>query len=138
MEQIKTLTYRWPQGSTEVLLDVGSYHYGSDLFIRLYQKTRRGWAFFATLTENPERPLKENEAFVDSFQRDAKMAFIIKHGLGKALPEGYHLRGETYQAVAFDLDRLAEFDRDGVERFRKQYQQNMELQKEYARKEQER
>ena len=35
MEQIKTLTYRWPQGSTEVLLDVGSYHYGSDLIIRL-------------------------------------------------------------------------------------------------------
>ena len=54
---------------------------------------------------------------VDAFASKSKLDFIKKHKLGKVLPEMGYSGMESYYKVAFDLKRLEEFDKAGVERY---------------------
>lgn len=119
MNDKKTLGYDWEYGHKELMLKVDSYAYGGGLYIELTEMENGVEESFADLTINLVQMSAEvNEAYIDSFSSESKLKFIKKHKLGKVLPErGYSGRG-VYYKVAFDLDRLAEFDKEGVERYR--------------------
>ena len=46
-----------------------------------------------------------------------KINFITDYGLGEILPEKGHSGMEEYSLVKFNLEKLAEFDRVGVEKY---------------------
>ncbi|WP_050642182.1 MULTISPECIES: DUF4313 domain-containing protein [Clostridia] len=120
IEERKTLGYDWEFGHEELMLEVGSYTYGDRLYIGLLHEVEGQTEPFGALTINlPYSPAEANEAYLDDFSRESKLAFIKKHRLGKVLPEeGYSGYGR-YSKVAFDLNRLAELDPKGAETYRR-------------------
>ena len=62
----------------------------------------------------PHEDVKKNEAFIDHNFFESKLQFIKKYQLGEILPETAVSGYCTFSKVAFDLDRLEEFDPDGV------------------------
>lgn len=120
MDDRKTLEYQWEYGTEDIALEVNAYRYGNRLYIGMYSQDEGVWEPFSDLTVNlPGYPVKANEAFIDDFCSADKLEFIEKHRLGKRLPEVGYSGYCTYAKVAFDLERLAEFDKEGVERFRR-------------------
>lgn len=119
MSDKKTLGYDWEYGHVELMLKVDSYAYGDGLYIGLMEMENGMEESFGDLTVNLiQMPAEVNEAYIDGFSSESKLKFIKEHKLGKVLPEkGYSGMG-VYYKVAFDLDRLAEFDQEGVERYR--------------------
>ena len=62
-------------------------------------------------------PPESNEAYISgSFSRE-KLHFIKKHELGVLLPEEGFSGYCTYAKVAFDMERLREFDPKGMEEY---------------------
>ena len=62
-------------------------------------------------------PPELNEAYISgSFSRE-KLKFIKKHKLGVFLPEVGFSGYCTYAKVAFDMERLKEFDPKGMEEY---------------------
>lgn len=119
--KIKTLEYQWFYGKEKLALSVNTYFSGKGIQIDLYSKEGRIWEPFGYLTVNlPGYSLEPNEAFIDDFSSKEKLQFIEQHKLGKVLSQkGFSGRGQ-YALVAFDLNRLAEFDRVGVEKLRRE------------------
>ena len=119
MDEIKTLPFDWEFGQEEVALVVSSYADNGSLYVGLYCK-EDGFEPFGDLTVNlRENNLKgrSNAAFIDhDFSRD-KLRFIKRHKLGTVLPEKGYSGFCEFSRVAFDLERLKEFDREGVERY---------------------
>lgn len=116
----KTLGYDWEYGHEEITLEVSSYFYGDNLAVLMYREEAGEPEVFCDLTVNlPGYSLESNEAFIDHNMSKDKIQFICQHKLGKILPEKGQSGFCTFTKVAFDLDRLAEFDKEGVERFRK-------------------
>ncbi|RHR25799.1 DUF4313 domain-containing protein [Clostridium sp. AF19-22AC] len=119
MEEEKTLGYDWEFGHEELVIEVGAYAYGDRLYIGLLHKEDGEMESFADLTINlPYSPAEINEAYIDDFARNSKLNFIKKHKLGKVLPEEGYSGYARYSKVAFNLDRLAELDPKGVEKYR--------------------
>lgn len=120
MDEIKTLPYNWEFGQEEVALVVSSYENNGSLYVGLYYKVEDGFEPFDDLTANLRvNNLKgrSNAAFIDhNFSKD-KLRFIKQNGLGKVLPEKGYSGFCEFSRVAFDLERLKEFDREGVERY---------------------
>lgn len=118
----KTLGYDWEFGHEEIILKVGDYYYGHELAILMYTKEDGELDLFSDLTVNLSYySLEPNEAFISGDLSNDKLKFIRQHKLGKVLPERGQSGYCTYAEVAFDLDRLAEFDKEGVERFREKH-----------------
>ena len=70
---------------------------------------------FWRLTINlPYQFLEPHEAFITGDFTKDMLHFIKEHKLGKVLNETGRSGYATYQKVAFDLARLAEFDPEGV------------------------
>ena len=65
--------------------------------------------------------LEPQEAFVSGDFTKDKLAFIKKNRLGKVLPGQARSGFATYTPVAFDFSRLAQYDREGVEEFCRQW-----------------
>lgn len=120
MDEMKTLPFDWEFGQEEVALVVSSYADNGSLHVGLYCKEEDGFEPFGDLTVNlRENNLKgrSNAAFIDhDFSRD-KLRFIKLHKLGTVLPEKGYSGFCEFSRVAFDLERLKEFDREGVERY---------------------
>ena len=120
MDEMKTLPFDWEFGQEEVALVVSSYADNGSLYVGLYCKEEDGFEPFGDLTVNlRENNLKgrSNAAFIDhDFSRD-KLRFIKRHKLGTVLPEKGYSGFCEFSRVAFDLERLKEFDREGVERY---------------------
>lgn len=120
MDEMKTLPFDWEFGQEEVALVVSSYADNGSLYVGLYCKEEDGFEPFGDLTVNlRENNLKgrSNVAFIDhDFSRD-KLRFIKLHKLGTVLPEKGYSGFCEFSRVAFDLERLKEFDREGVERY---------------------
>ena len=120
MDEMKTLPFDWEFGQEEVALVVSSYADNGSLYVGLYCKEEDGFEPFGDLTVNlRENNLKgrSNAAFIDhDFSRD-KLRFIKRHKLGTVLPEKGYSGVCEFSRVAFDLERLKEFDREGVERY---------------------
>ena len=117
-EEKKTLGYDWEFGHEELMLKVDAYRYDNRLYIGLTHMEEGYEESFADLTINlAHMPVERNEAYIDAFASKSKQDFIKKHKLGKVLPEMGHSGMESYYKVAFDLKRLEEFDKAGVERY---------------------
>lgn len=118
-EEKKTLGYDWEFGHEELMIEVDAYRYENRLYIGLTHMEDGIEESIADLTVNLiGMPVESNEAYIDAFASQSKLDFIRKHKLGNVLPEMGSSGMEKYHKVAFDLDRLAEFDTAGVERYR--------------------
>ncbi len=100
-----------------VSLRVRLYQSGMRLAILLYSIRERAFEEpYAKLTVNlPSAPfeLKENEAFIDtSILGEELLTFIRENGLGTAIPDKML---QSFPLVAFDMEKLREFDPEGVE-----------------------
>ena len=116
----KKVVFSRESGQETVSLEVGCYIYGKRLFIRMISHDEDGTEPFADMTVNiPEYPLAMNEAFINGDISEELLTFICTNGLGKKLPYTVQSGYRRYAAVAFDLDRLKEFDPEGVAKFMK-------------------
>ena len=104
----KTLPFPWEYGQEEITLKVSSYAYGNGLAILMYCQEEGELELFDDLTVSGD------------FTKD-KLAFIEKNRLGNRLPGQARSGFATYTPVAFDLSRLAQYDREGVEEFCRQW-----------------
>ena len=86
------------------------------------------WIFLpsAALTVNlPKVPLQANEAFIKDFDENARLLdFVLENQLGTLCQgeEGYS-NFCAYPKIAFDMEKLREFDPEGVEKYWNQSQQ---------------
>lgn len=120
MGEVKTLGYDWEFGHEELFIEVSSYSMNGNLYVGMYHMEDGIPESFGTLTVNiPYSPVEVNEAYIEDFSSKSKLQFIKKHKLGKVLPEKGYSGYAEYAKVAFDLDRLAEFDKKGVEEYRR-------------------
>ena len=119
MDEIKTLGFDWEFGHEELALEVSSYANNGCLYIGLHNKTEEGFDQFGNLTVNLPMssmiPPEPNEAYIDHFLSKENLRFIKKHKLGVVLPEIGFSGYCAYAKVAFDMERLREFDPKGVE-----------------------
>ena len=72
------------------------------------------------LTVNlPTQPVKSlNEAYIKTCdENEGLLDFVLKNRLGKLLPEIGHSGFCIYPKIAFDMERLKEFDPEGTERY---------------------
>lgn len=119
MDEIKTLGSDWEFGHEELALEVSSYANNGCLYIGLHNKTEEGFDQFGNLTVNLPMssmiPPEPNEAYIDHFLSKENLRFIKKHKLGVVLPEIGFSGYCAYAKVAFDMERLREFDPKGVE-----------------------
>lgn len=124
---IKTAPYHSPYGDYELTAAVRSYAVNKRLAVSLLCREDGYWEPYATLTVNlPEEPLRPNEAFVKCFaENQGLMEFVLENKLGKILPgqEGYS-GFCAYPKIAFDMEKLREFDPQGTERYLLQTQQH--------------
>lgn len=120
MEEIKTLSYDWEYGHEEVVIKVGSYIKGKRLYIGLAHMEEGNLENFSDLTVNlPFEPAEENEAYIEDFLSKSHLKFIKRYKLGEILPESGFSGFVKYTKVAFDLERLAEYDPEGIEKYRR-------------------
>ncbi len=120
MSKIKTLGYDWECGHEELVLTVDAYACNKHLYIGLGRLKERKMEEFCDLTVNlPGSSIQIEEAYIQDFCSDAKLDFIRKHRLGKVLSEMGYSGISKYAKVSFDLERLAEFDKEGVERYKR-------------------
>ena len=119
MDEIKTLGFDWEFRHEELALEVSSYANNGCLYIGLHNKTEEGFDQFGNLTVNLPMssmiPPEPNEAYIDHFLSKENLRFIKKHKLGVVLPEIGFSGYCAYAKVAFDMERLREFDPKGVE-----------------------
>ncbi|MFQ9889660.1 MAG: DUF4313 domain-containing protein [Streptococcus sp.] len=109
----KTLPFPWAYGQEEITLKVSSYAYGNGLAILMYRQEEGKLELFDDLTVNLPGGygLKPQEAFISGDFTKDKLAFIEKNRLGNILPGQARSGFATYTPVAFDLARLAQYDR---------------------------
>lgn len=117
MAERKTLGYDWEYGHEELILQVAAYADRNRLYIGL--RDSKSGEDFSDLTINlPHEYVGYAEAYINDFA-GTDILFIEHHELGKVL-QGYgHVDFGTYRKVLFDLERLAEFDPEGVKNYRK-------------------
>lgn len=83
MNEQKTLKFEWEYGVEEVALFVGAYQKGGGLYIGLCCKNDGVEEDFGDLTVNiPTGVSNMNEAYIDHFAENDKLAFIRKYELG--------------------------------------------------------
>lgn len=112
----KQLPFEYLGKTTMVVLHVGHYEPSGRLAIELLQEGLYGLEPIARMTVNlpVTAPLEANEAFIDNaLVGDDVLRFIEDNSLGKELTVPY----ENYKAVAFNMDKLYEYDPDGVTAF---------------------
>lgn len=115
MDTKKTLRYNWEFGRETVAIRVSSYRNNGNLYVGLCHKEGRDWEDFGDVTINlPYQFLEPNEAFITGDFTKDMLHFIKEHKLGKVLNETGRSGYATYQKVAFDLARLAEFDPEAL------------------------
>ena len=115
----KIVSFKWELGEVPVSLHVGAYMYGGGLYIGLTSHEDPACPEpFADMTVNiPMYPLEENEACLNNDISKDLVSFIKKNKLGKILQDTASSGYCIYRIAAFDLNRLKEFDPEGVEAF---------------------
>lgn len=119
MEEPKKLIYDSGEQPEEVFLRVSGYLDRDRLYVGIYQ-IEYGYPelFFRPYGEpapcSAERC--ERSLYRPQFQQRAS-AFIRKYKLGRVLPETAVSGYCTFQKVAFDLKKLAEYDPQGTREF---------------------
>ena len=119
MSEVKKVTFKWEFGEELVSLQVNSYVYGNGLYIGMTHYEEDGAEPFADLTVNLRGySLDVNEAFIDGDISRDLLNFIKEYQLGKVLPFTGRSGMSTYAAVAFNLEKLAEFDPEGMKAYK--------------------
>ncbi len=123
--QSKSIPFRNFLGEHELTVTVCSYAQNGRLAVNLLCKEEGYWEPFAFLTVNlPKEPLKANEAFIKDFDENAGLLdFVLKNQLGTLCPERGRSGFCTYPKIAFDMEKLREFDPEGTEKYLAQAQQ---------------
>ncbi len=121
-EDVKKVPFNWEFGEETVSLNVADYAYGNGLYIGITNYGEDGPAPFGDMTVNlPGYSLEPNEAFISGDMSKDLLNFIKENKLGEVLPfEGKSGYGR-YKAVAFDMEKLKEFDPKGVSKFMKEH-----------------
>ena len=102
---------------TDVTLRIDSYVQGHGLYIGLDEEDGSP---LVDLTVNlPDSQLKQGQAYINHEMSEDFLRFIEQNHLGTVLPQHGFSGYCSYKAVDFDLDRLAEFDPDGMNAVRK-------------------
>lgn len=117
---IKTLQFDWKyrKKPIKLALQVQSYQMNGNLYIGLRWKNGSQYESFTDLTVNLGNKLKSNEAYVKTFgENEGLLDFILKNQLGTLLPEKGYSGFNEYLKIAFDMERLKEFDPDGVKNY---------------------
>lgn len=122
---IKSAPFHSPYGDYELTVTVCSYAQNGRLAVNLLCKEGDFWEPYAFLTVNlPNEPLQANEAFIKNSAENAGLLdFVLKNQLGKLCPEVGRSRFCTYPKIAFDLEKLREFDPEGTEKYLRKVQQ---------------
>lgn len=128
---IKTLPFQNRFGSYDLALEVGSYYDNRRLGISLLCKKDVFWEPYAFLTVNlPKEPLQANEAFIKDFDENTGLLdFVLKNQLGTLCPDQGRSGRCTYPKIAFDMEKLREFDPEGTEKYLHKVQQKNRSQK---------
>ncbi|TEB17101.1 hypothetical protein Psfp_00835 [Pelotomaculum sp. FP] len=114
---IKTLQFNWKyrKNPIKLAIQVQSYQMNGNLYIGLWWKNGGRFESFTDLTVNLGKTLKPNETYVKTFnENEGLLDFILKNQLGTLLPEKGYSGFNEYLKIAFDMERLKEFDPDGV------------------------
>lgn len=123
---IKTAPFHGPFGDHELTVTVCSYAVNKRLAVNLLHKEDGFFLPFAALTVNlPKVPLQANEAFIKDFDENAGLLdFVLENQLGtlRQGEEGYSNLC-AYHKIAFNMEKLREFDLEGVEKYLRQSQQ---------------
>ena len=118
-KKTKKLRFKWEFGDEMVSLYVNQYAYGGRLYIGMINYGEDGPEPFADMTVNlPAYDLEDNEAFINGDISKDLLRFIRENKLGKVLPYTVKSGYGRYAAVAFDLEKLAEYDPTGVASFK--------------------
>ena len=119
-ENLKIVPFKWKLGEEKVSLHIGEYQYGDRLYIGITSHGEDGPEPFADMTVNlPAFSLEPNEAFINGDISRDLLAFIKENKLGKVLPYTVKQGFGKYSVVAFDLEKLKEFDPKGIAEFKK-------------------
>lgn len=135
---IKTAPFHGPFGDHELTVTICSYAVNKRLAVNLLCKEDGYWEPYASLTVNlPAEPLRPNEAFVKCFdENQGLMDFILGNKLGKALPgQDGHSGFCAYPKIVFDMEKLREFDPEGVEKYLSQFRQRQRKSRAFKGKE---
>ncbi|NCC43876.1 MAG: DUF4313 domain-containing protein [Clostridia bacterium] len=121
-QETKTVPFKWQLGEEKISLEVNSYLHGGGIHIGMTCHPEDGPEPFADMTVNiPGYSLDPNEAFINGdIDKDA-LNFIKENKLGKVLPFTVQSGYGKYAAVAFDLDKLKEFDPKGIAEFKAEH-----------------
>ena len=116
----KKVPFKWEFGEETVSLHVDSYVHGKGLYIGMTNYGEDGPEPFTDMTVNiPGYSLEPNEAFISGNISKNLLEFIKENKLGKKQPYTVKSGYGNYAVVAFDLDKLKEFDPKGIEEFKK-------------------
>ena len=122
---IKSAPFHSPFGDYELTVTVGSYAQNGRLAVSLLCKEDDFWMPYSFLTVNlPKMQLQANEAFIKDFDENAGLLdFVLKNKLGTLCPDRGHSGLCTYPKIAFDMEKLREFDPEGTAKYLRQSQQ---------------
>ena len=116
----KTLELNYEGEKIEVLLAVGCYTDSKNIYIGIYYMDDGEPELFDDLTVAlPNSTLELNEGFISGDLTREKLDLIQKYNLGKILNERGCSEFAVYSKVAFDLEKIAEYDSEGVEEYLK-------------------
>lgn len=116
----KTIPFRSLFGKDyELAIKVYQYAGNGRLAIGLSCQEDGYFEPYTMLTVNlPDEQVGPGEAFIKTCDENTGlMEFVLENRLGKVLPEAGVSGFCTYPKVAFDMERLKEFDKDGVEKY---------------------
>jgi hypothetical protein len=112
---MKTINFDWKYGRQTLGIEVKSYRDNGNLYVGLWSRDGNGFEPFTDLTKNLGQRLAPNEAYVKTFdENEGLLPFIQENRLGAVLSARGRSGFCEYHKVAFDMDRLAEFDPEGV------------------------
>ena len=115
---IKTIPFKWAHGEEMVSLEVSRYN-NNRLYVGMMSYKSCYPELFADITVNiVEYPLEPNEAFINGDISQDVINLIEENELGELLPYTVQSGYGKYNVVAFDLDKLAEFDPEGIAEFK--------------------
>lgn len=128
---IKSIPFHGPFGEHELTVTVCSYAQNGRLAVNLLCKEGEFWEPYASLTVNlPKEPLQANEAFIKDFDENMGLLdFVLKNQLGTLCLERGHSGLCAYPKIAFDMEKLREFDPEGTEKYLAKSQQRKRLKK---------
>ena len=122
MDEFKRVPFKYMGRKTMVTVRVSSYLLADRLYVGVSHRIAKGLEGLLNLTINlPQYPLKYNEAFIEDQYSDDLLAFIKENKLGTILPYTVKSKHGVHHVVAFDMDKLREFDPEDVQAHEERY-----------------